>query len=289
MKQLQLFCLKSCLFVVSAVLLSYICNIDTLKAYLPCFGGGEVYRAILKSKKKVSFRKLLIGDSTAGQFFDNRNEDEDYYSLACNQAVSICGQFFLLDNFLKAGNRPEEVYMLFTPESFNDNVNQTITYHYFLKPFYREEYKPQMTGNVINQVRQIPFHEFSQLPFIISPAWAPDYVSDRRTDTFLSPVSIDYLTKIDSLRSEYDFKLYLVPAFISESRRERISNYKTDGIKDSEIARSLTTYLENAEYLPDNCFKDDIHLQNPDDYKDMMLKEMDKIKAMTDDRQRLSK
>ena len=284
MKQLQLFCLKSSLFVISAVLFSYICNIDTLKAYLPCFGGGEVYRAILKSKKKVNFRKLLIGDSTAGQFFDNRNEDEDYYSLTCTQAVSICGQFLLLDNYLKAGNRPKEVYMLFTPESFCDNMNQIVTYHYFLKPFYRKEYKSQMTRNVIEQIQQIPFHKFSQLPFIISPAWAPDYEPDRRIDSFLSPISIDYLTKIDSLRSEYDFNLYIVPAFISESRKERITNYKTDGIKDSVIARSLTTYLDNAEYLPDNCFKDDIHLLNPDDYKDMMLKEMDKIKALTDSR-----
>ena len=286
MKPLRLFCLKSCLFVVTAVLFSYLCNTDTLKAYLPCFGGGEVYRAILKSKKKVNFRKLLIGDSTAGQFFDNRDEDEDYYSLTCNQAVSICGQFLLLDNFLKAGNRPEEVYMLFTPESFCDNMNQTVTYHYFLKPFYREEYQSQMTRNAIDQIRQIPFHEFSQLPFIISPAWAPDYEPDRSIDSFLSPISIDYLTKIDSLRSAYGFNLYLVPAFVSESRKERIASYKTDGIKDSVIARSLTTYLENAEYLPDNCFKDDIHLQNPDDYKEMMLKEMDKIKVLTDDRQR---
>ena len=285
MKQLQLFCLKSILFAISAVLFSYICNIDTLKAYLPCFGGGEVYRAILKSKKKVNFKKLLIGDSTAGQFFDNRNEDEDYYSLACNQAVSICGQFFLLDNFLKAGNRPEEVYMLFTPESFGDNVNQTVTYHYFLKPFYREEYKSQMTGNVIDQIQKIPYHEYSQLPFTISPAWAPDYEPGGRIESFLSPVSIDYLTKIDSLRSEYGFNLYIVPAFISESRKERITNYKIEGIEDAAIVRSLTTYLKNAEYLPDNCFKDDIHLQNPDDYKDMMLKEMDKIKVMTDGQQ----
>lgn len=284
MKQLQLFCLKSIFFVVTIILCSYICNyiiIDKLKAYFPKYDGIEIYRAIQKSKNQTKVRRLIIGDSTANQFFDNNNDDEDFISLTCNQAIGMCGHYFLLNNFLTAGNNPEEVYMIFTPSSFANDLDQIYTYHYFLKPFYRDEYKSLMSENVINQIKKIPFYEFSQLPLIISPAWAPNYKPDKK-ELFLSPISIEYLSKIDSLRLEHNFKLYIVPALTSNSKKNELANYNYDKIKNTNVAKLLKIYLDNIIYLPDNCYKDDVHLQKPLDYRDVMLNEIEIIRNMVD-------
>lgn len=285
MKQLRLFCLRSLLFAATMIVASYACNalfLDKLKAYFPYFGGADVYRAILKSKKKVEIKKLIIGDSTANQIFDNREGDAHYYSLANNQAVGVCGQYLLLHNFLQAGNRPEEVYMLFHPGSFSNNLNQTLTYHYFLKPFYRDEYKDQLSEYVVKQIEKIPFHEFSQLPLTIGAAWAPNIELDAEVDSLFSPISIEYLAKMDSLREEYHFRLYLVPTLTAESKKHQIVRYDYAVLAGTHMAKLLKIYSENIKCLPDDCFQDSVHLFNPLEYKGAMLDEMRDVKEKVD-------
>ena len=250
---------------------------------LPAFAGDRVYNAIKKSKQKTSHKKLLIGDSTANQFFDNTAGDSEFYSLACNQAVGLCGQFFLLNNYLQAGNKPEEVYLVYSPGAFSNNLGQKHTYHYFLKPFYRREYMPLMTENVIKQVQKIPYHAFCQFPLIVSPAWAPDYEEAKKgNEVFLSPVSIDYLGKIDSLREQYQFRLYIVPSLVAQKEKAHISQFSVDNLDGEPYQKDMEVYLNNIAYLPDTCFVDDIHLARPWDYKPFMLEIMSQVKSQTD-------
>ena len=55
--------------------------------------GNEIYRAISKSKKQTTYRKLILGDSTANQFYNCKEENPDSaYSLTCNQAIGMVGQ-----------------------------------------------------------------------------------------------------------------------------------------------------------------------------------------------------
>ena len=284
MKKIIIFCLKCFLFIVTMFLSSYICEIaliNRVKAYIPNFAGREVYMSILKSKKKVKVGKLVIGDSTANQFFYNEYDYEDMYSLACNQAIGLCGHFFLLNNFLEAGNRPNEVYLLFTPSSFSNNLDQIYTYHYFLKPFYTKEYRPLMTDNVIHQINKIPFYSCSQLPFIISPAWAPDY-QVAKCESFLSPISIDYLEKIKFLQDKYGFKLYVVPTFVPQSKEKFITKYNLNEIVDRKLRSYLDCYLGNIHFLPDSCFKDKVHLIHPMDYINDLKKNMEIVKTNID-------
>lgn len=284
MKKIAFFCLNCFLFVVTMFFSSYICEIvliNRIKAFLPNFGGSEIYMSILKSKKKVNIRKLLIGDSTANQFFFNGNDDDEFYSLACNQAIGLCGHFFLLNNFLKTGNRPDEVYFLFTPSSFGNNLNQIYTYHYFLKPFNNSEYKPLMTEGVVRQIKKIPFYYFSQLPFIISPAWAPDY-QPPKNESFLSPISIEYLEKILLLQEKYGFRLYVVPSLVPQSNEKLIADYNINEVVNRKLVTYLDCYLGNVHFLPDSCFKDKVHLLHPMDYRNDILKNMEKVKTNID-------
>lgn len=226
--------------------------------------GNEIYRAIEKSKKKTKYRKLILGDSTANQFYNCKEEDpEEAYSLSCNQAIGMVGQFILLNNYLKAGNRPDTVYLVYTPFSFWDNLDQVYTYHYFLKPFYYDEYKLLMNRTVIEQIKKIPKYQLCHIPFIQTTGWAPDIHNEQRSYSFISPICKDYLEKIDSLCSHHAICFEIIPTFVAEHWRDTIMHFAKSEFTGHSCQNKLDIYLNNIIFLDDSCFIDEVHLIHP--------------------------
>lgn len=226
--------------------------------------GNEIYRAIEKSKKKTKYKKLILGDSTANQFYNCKEEDPDSaYSLSCNQAIGMIGQYILLNNYLEAGNRPDSVFLVYTPFSFWDNLDQVYTYHYFLKPFYYDEYKPLMSETVMNQIRKIPKYWACHIPYIQTTGWAPNITEENRDYTFLSPISKEYLSKIDSLCSCHAIYFEIVPTFVAEHWRNTIMHFERSEFFGLSYHNKLDTYLNHIHFLEDSCFVDEVHLNHP--------------------------
>ena len=98
--------------------------------------GWEVYAAIRKSKQNSNVKRLLLGDSVAMQIYPCDKEYNDMVSLACNQAITMAGYYFLLDNYIESNNNtlPENVILFINPLTLGSNMDQ-FAYHYFLKPF----------------------------------------------------------------------------------------------------------------------------------------------------------
>mgnify|MGYP003312092401 CR=1 FL=1 len=59
--------------------------------------GCEIRVAEKKSKTKTSkkVKKLILGDSTGHALYPTENEYVNILSLACNQAITMAGQYFL--------------------------------------------------------------------------------------------------------------------------------------------------------------------------------------------------
>lgn len=239
--------------------------------------GSEVYSSIRNSKKKVYVKKLIIGDSTAFQFF-NDQDGSDLFSLACNQAISLCGHYILLNNFLSAGNRPKDVYLVYMPFSFCNNLDEKYTYGYFLKPFFKDEYIPLMTEQVLEQISQIPYYEISQFPLVLTSSWVPSYKSREREYTFLSPISCEYLRKMEELSTKYSFNLYIVPSLISEIQRERINEIDITEFNKEKYADKLFIYLNNILYVDNSLFRDGVHLKQPSLFYSVMKEKMKNLK-----------
>lgn len=237
--------------------------------------GNEIYRAIEKSKIKTQYKKLILGDSTANQFYNCKEEDPDSaYSLSCNQAIGMIGQFILLHNYLEAGNRPDTVYLVYTPFSFWDNLDQVYTYHYFLKPFYYDEYKPLMSSLVIDQIEKLPKHGLCHFPLIQTTGWAPNIKKEKRAYSFLSPICKEYLSKINNLSDKYHFAFKIIPTFVAEHWQDSIKHFNHAEFTDSNYKIELLHYLENITYLPDSCFIDEVHLRNPQLYKPIINQQL---------------
>ena len=273
MKGLFNFCCKSVCFAVLASIYFGIqagCMLynDKYKDILP---GREIYWAIDKSKKLTKKKKVVIGDSTGNQFFNNQEDSDSIYSLACNQSIGMVGHYILLHNFLEAGNRPDVIYMVFRPFSFGNNLDDNFTYQDYLKKFYYNDNKPYMTETVIKQIHKIPYYWLCHFPTIQTTTWTPKYSHSKRDWTFLSPITKEYIGKIVSLSNKYNFKVIIVPTFVSESLKQSIEQFNRQEIDEIDGHVLLEEYLNKIEYLPDSCFWDGSHLTHPENYKERFM------------------
>lgn len=238
--------------------------------YLINYPGSSIYLSIKKSKKKNSSKILLLGDSVGNQLFSNKANNEGLNSLATNQAISIVGQYLLLNNYLSVGNTVDKVILFYSPFSFRNNLNQVYTYHYFLKPFYNPEYNSLFSSAVIEQIRKIPYNQFVQVPHIFVTSWAPNFSSPDYTDfSFLSPISNEYLIKIKELSIQYDFDLDIWPTPTSIEKKKLIDKMNLNESAKCNLEQEFKNYFAKIVYLDSTEFSDGTHLINPEIYSEM--------------------
>ncbi len=260
---------KTILFLFLAVVFIEILSgiIVFTKLYLIGCPGNEIYYSIEKSKRKNKSKILLIGDSVGNQLFSNRTNNDGINSLACNQAIGVVGQYLLLNNYLKTGNKIEKAYMVLTPFSFKNNLDQVFTYHYFLKPFYSSEYDSLFTETVKQQIKKIPYHQFTKIPHILVTTWAPKFIPTKEVNyTFLSPISIEYLIKIKELSTKHNFELTILPTPTSSQKRELIERFDTNEFAKADLAQEFENYFNKIIYLDSIEFYDGTHLIHPENY-----------------------
>ena len=201
------------------------------------------------------------------QIFSNKTNNDTIYSLACNWGIGVVGHFILLNNYLQAGNKVDTVYLLSAPFSFSNNLNSVYTYHYFLKPFYRDEYYPLFTETVKQQIKKVPYSYFCKYPYVLTSNWAPKFVSKDKIDyTFLSPISVEYLIRIKELGDKYNFKFIIIATPSRFSNKPIFEKMNKNEIVKSKLDNEFKNYFKNIIYLDDTNFLDPVHLKNPQKY-----------------------
>jgi len=234
--------------------------------YKEIVAGDEIYISIDKSLKKDKHKKLIIGDSVGNQLFRNTKSYDCFNSLACNQAISMAGQYILLNNYFSVGNEVDTVILICTPFTFTNNLDQVYTYHYFIKPFYKD-YHQLFSDKVYEQIHKVPYSEFYWVPNILTSNWAPNYKPDDQVDyTFLSPISIEYLQKMKALSEEHHFKLIILPTPTRESRRPEVEKINKQEIIANGLSNEFKDFFKDIIFLNDSNFEDHVHLKVPQVY-----------------------
>lgn len=245
----------------------YIQRLDT--------GTQTVYHSIEKSKKKKKVKKLLIGDSTAEQLYNNYIYNDSIYSLACNQAITVVGQYFLLNNFIDANKDelPEEIIFLCNPCALLNNLDK-YTFPYFLKPFYNEEYKPLIDNYLMKRIKTIPLYFISQIPLIKTSDYTPAkfcFPKEEKFEGIFSPLTKDYLKKIELLCKNNNIKFRFEPSPVSKSLWDILklpenSDYPIDTL-------AVDNYFQKVNYFEDSLFVDGFHFKQqyiPKDFLNLM-------------------
>lgn len=240
--------------------------------------GSDVYVSINKSKSKTKkYKILLLGDSVGKQLYDNTEDYDDIYSLACNYAISMAGHYFLLHNYLECNidSLPEKVILLCTPRAFGNDLD-IYAYQYFLKPFYTDEYKCLFSETLLNRIKHIPFYWTTQLPLIKTSNYSVSYEMPVEDYSFVSPITEYYLNQIISecRINEIEFQIYSAP--LNESQKSSIDRKRNEAIKRHEfdaIDFDFNSYFDSFTFWPDSCFIDGVHLWSnniPSDYLNLL-------------------
>jgi hypothetical protein len=269
------FIINSCIFLFAGALLFHAKPLFLLynDRYKSKVAGSEVYFCIEKSKTKNKSKKVLFGDSVAKQLFDSKTVSDTINSLTCNQAISLVGHYILLNNYLSAGNQVDTVYFIFRPRTFQNNLDQVYSYHYFLKPFYKKENYQFFTETVYKQIAKLPYYKFSQYPSVLTSNWAPVVPPEPKVnEMFLSPLSIEYLQKIKDLARQYKFKIIILPTPMDLVYKNDVENYNRKPITENGLEEEFKNYFENIIYLDNKYFSDSSHLDEPDVYTELYKK-----------------
>lgn len=231
--------------------------------------GNEVYHSILKSvSKKSGVKTLLLGDSIGKQAYDNNTHNDSIYSLACNQAISVVGQYFLLKSFLDTYESPEEinVVLVYRPSSFRNDLDQPFTFNYFLKPFYNNENKKYLTAHVKKQINEVPFFFLAELSVVKQSNWSPSYMADLNNpnDFKISKTSAEYLKKMYDLCESNNVKSFkIICPFISNQFSINDFDKFQDDIERFDLKEHFNGYFDKIVFLDKTLFIDGRHLKNP--------------------------
>lgn len=243
--------------------------------YAAKIANGEVVLAITRSltKTKEQVRKLLLGDSVAKQLYSMEANQDSVQALSCNQAISLAGQYFLLENFLESNPpdpaHPYPVVLIYHPQSFNNNLDELFTYHNFVKNFYTEPYVSEYAPVVQTSLNEIPYKWLARNPFIRTTNWAPQIHFDhKRVRPILSPITQVYLPKIAALCKAKGVPFRIVPPIIAEGKKYRVDQLRAALAEHPDLQPYFAGYFESIKYMPTAAFVDSIHLHKPDLGKD---------------------
>lgn len=236
--------------------------------------GSEIYHALANSKTKKKVKKLVIGDSVCNQLYPSNKDYDSIVSLACNQAITLAGHYFLLNNFIEtnAEDLPEEVIILMAPYSLCNNVDQ-YAYHHFLKAFPSYEYSKFYTEHLIQRIHTIPLYWSANLPIIRTSSYTPQWAvpSEPQFTKSISPLSYEYLMKMDSLAQSHNIPIRMVSPPLREDRRNEIeriwANLPTDYA--TNLDDLLQPYKESITFFPPDEYMDGGHFKRdriPVDY-----------------------
>lgn len=238
--------------------------------------GGEVRAAVKVSKMRTNkkIKKLIMGDSTGHALYPSENQYDSIASMACNQAITFAGQYFLLKNYLDTNkdNLPQEIIFLVTPESFGNDVDQ-YAYQYFLKPFPIVEYKPLYSEHLYSRIKSIPFYWTANLPFIQTSGYTPRVsVPDYTERIHLSELTYEYLVRMDEITKEYKVPFYILSTPVRDDRRPEIKKVLQDlrTIGSNRFSNLLEPYIKSVKYFPSVLFYDCVHLKDTETPKDYL-------------------
>jgi hypothetical protein len=100
--------------------------------------GVEVHQAVRKSEtKNSSVNTVILGDSVARQLFGPRAKRQPgVFPLPTNQAISMAGQYYLLENCVENSSGLRDVYLFYIPGCFANNLPRELSRDYFCGHFH---------------------------------------------------------------------------------------------------------------------------------------------------------
>lgn len=239
----------------------------------PSSFGPELYYALDLAEEKTEYTKVIIGDSVARLIFapDYQEETDEVCYLATNQAITVLGNYILLNRYLENNPQTEEVYYIVRPQSLANPLWFNFSFQYFIVPFYNDTYKQYIDEDT----RQYIEDRFGKLyatndivkSFIENNAYYMDVYLNNvleqqlevRDEKHLSDLTIKYLPKIKELCDCHGVKLKVLAAPLPDTQDNHEWADFEKQIEDNGLTGLLGDYIDGIDYYPESAFGDEAH------------------------------
>ena len=235
--------------------------------------GPELYYALDLAEKDTGYEKVIIGDSVARLIFAPayQSETEDTCYLATNQAITVLGNYILLNRYLENNPDTKEVIYIARPQSLANPLWYNYSYQYFVVPFYNDKYISYIEDETRLYIEKrfgklYVDNEFVKNFVINSSAYLDIYLNnvleqqlEQRDEKHLCGLSAKYLRKMQKLCEEKGIKLTVLAAPLPDT----LDNHDWDEfafqIEAYGLSDLLGDYLQGIEYYDEKYFADEAH------------------------------
>lgn len=250
--------------------------------------GPEVFVSIDRARHTdASVHTLYLGDSVAHQLFPPGTEARpDLRFLGCNQAISMAGQYYILEDATRHLPHLQRVYLFYYPHSLENDLDGPLTGTYFCAYFHdfaqvREIYRlkhdyrlttihlgrwllPNLmaTNDAWRPAVSLPGapeapppappgpsgEPLLRLMNALSPSPTTRLAPKPRSQIFLSPTSSYFLGRMRALCRTHHIELRVLPCPCSDVQ----TFVDPDHVYDAPVLYADSTW-----------FRDQIHLRRP--------------------------
>ena len=230
--------------------------------------GEEIFFALEKSSRASNAATAVLGDSVANQLFSLINENKnDMIVLTSNRAISMAGQYIILDNIIRSDKKLKKIYLVCTPGSLFYDLNEVYTFNYFIKPIYTTYGHALFTDRTNKIIESKPYSFIYSLPMAqILPIFnLVDYSSGVSSNTVgnnvISMTSIEYLKLMKKKCSDSAITFKILPTPISNKYSVDFINAK-EQVSENNLESVFGKYFDNITVYDNHFFYNDfIHIK----------------------------
>lgn len=250
----------------------YIAEITDSEIWGSLNNGLDIIEKIEKSREYNDYNCLILGDSVCNQIYGSLQEkNADYLILASNRALTMAGQFILVQNFIETHPEVKEIDLIIIPESLTATFDTVYGYQYTAIPFVLTEEISELNTETIGLMNET-YGSFFMQPYIVqtisnSPMLRKVYINTlyrlnpiESSGAGLSQISVEYLRQIDELCSENDIDFNIISGPIADTSEHRImlENLEEE-IRREGLEELFSDYFCNIIFFPEEYFVDGIH------------------------------
>ena len=232
----------------------------------------EVFYAMDVAEQANAYTVVLLGDSVCRQLFapEYQNENDTVCYLPTNQAVTVAGNYILLQNYLEHNPQTKKVIYLAGPQSFANNMWMDYSYHYFVLPFCTDEnmqYLDADTKKMIEDrfgkmyVENTKVKEFLTSHEVVFNLYINrlQQNAEMMVRNRISRLAVNYLCKMRDLCKEKGIELTVICTPLDTNNLTGdLTLFKQD-IIDYGLDDIMEGYVDNIKYYEDAYFMDQSH------------------------------
>ena len=205
--------------------------------YMENSGADEIKPFIDRVQQKDGTTKLIIGDSMCQQMFNGLQQyNTDYTIAGSNGAITMAGQYLLVNEYLKNHENVTDIYIYLHPSSLGRGIDSSVAYSYIVMPFGLKNALSALDTNTLDDMKSVYGAIFLK-PVMMK--WLENFPVGRKVyfnvikdsgkvfeEESMYDIPNQYIEKIYSMCKEKNITLHLYPSPVSEHFYEDIEKRK---------------------------------------------------------------